>query len=319
MNIASRAPSAAQDESSGKPPSAWAVPLPTALGAGGAVILEALVCVAVAAKTVGPHYAKRLPRLPLADLLSPEVVPAALGGAAILWALLSAPLWTPGAIPPARGKGVRRPLLVHALAAALWQTAIYVFFLTWAARLTPSPFGAAAQSAVVAAVTAFVAVIIAERRPRFYPAAALLWAAIIPLCCYLTAEVFLYGPAGGGKTWSAATSVEKPPAVMFEPPAATEKASEKKAAARAAMLGRVVEYALTLSPGTAAVGALRGGVPGGAAWTAGSLLLFLCFAAVLCGPAFFTGRRRLPKDVSPSLPRSSGTAPPPGAGFSDRL
>jgi hypothetical protein len=120
------------------------------------------------------------------------------------------------------------------------------------------------RSLLVVTATLTAAVLLAARFPRAYAGLIFLWAVALPVGCFLLVEVFLSTPAGA-VGWRQARG------------------------STAAGLREAVAWLLSLSPGTAAIGTLRGELAdgGAAGWkeVAVSAALFLAAAVGL-------GRRR---------------------------
>ena len=204
-----------------------------------------------------------LPGLGCTEVLTPQVLPAALVGLALGLGLLLAPFWTEerASGSPAdeelEGGGRRREgtdlarsarstsfmppcaaRLAPAVFVAVWQAAALGYFLLVASRLAPLEAAGAVRSLLAVGAALWLAAALARRFPRAYTGVVFLWAVAVPVGCYLVAEVFVSTPAGA-VGWRQA------------------------AGPGAEALRAVVDWLLSLSPGTAAVGTLSGVLPGG--------------------------------------------------------
>jgi hypothetical protein len=219
------------------------------LGLGLVSVAEALlVCLAV------------WPGMPWAELLDAEALPAALVGLALGLGLLLAPAWAedPRARPPSAGQLPPGEVLCRAAFLAGWQAATLGYFLLVAGRMTPLGGPGIFRSLLVVAATLSVAVLLAARIPRAYAGLIFLWAVALPVGCFLLVEVFLSTPAGA-VGWRQA------------------------AGPTAASLRETVAWLLSLSPGTAAIGTLRGELAdgGAAGWKEVAVSAALLLAAVV--------------------------------------
>jgi hypothetical protein len=119
-----------------------------------------------------------------------------------------------------------------------WQGAALGYFLLVSSRVATVDGSHIVRTILVAAISAALAVILAANRPRIYGGVVFAWAAGLPFACYLLVEVFLTTPAGASG-WS------------------------EGAGAEGESLRAIVDWILSLSPGTAAVASLHGELPSG--------------------------------------------------------
>jgi hypothetical protein len=194
------------------------------LGLGFIAVAQALlVCLAV------------WPGMPWAEALDAEALPAALVGLALGLGLLLAPAWAedPRARPQSAGRAAPGEVLFRAAFLAGWQAAVLGYFLLVSGRMTPLADAGILRGLLVVATALTAAVLLAVRFPRAYAGLIFLWTVAVPVGCFLLVEVFISTPAGA-VGWRQARG-----------PAA-------------AGLRETVAWLLSLSPGTAAVGVLRG-------------------------------------------------------------
>jgi hypothetical protein len=183
-------------------------------------------------------------RWPFTEDLNVENLPRCLSVAAAVLALLIAPALT------RRTSASAGSVLVRAGFLSLWQSAVLGFFLLLASRLAPVAFEAGLKSACVLFGVAYAAFVVAERAPRLYPGAALLWGCVGPLCVYLFGEIAFFNAAGP---------------------------------AQQAAMKSLRQWALGSSPATAAHGCVAGKLLGGDVYTWGAAFLLVggCLAAAL--------------------------------------
>lgn len=244
-------------------PAAAARFLPPRLALGLCVVVllqAALACAALAAPSIG--------------LLSLAAVPHAVCAAGAILALLAAPLLLGGAacgsagvacgsagVPPADAGenlvvGTLSPaapantnglLLLRSVFAAFWQALVMSFVLLVLARLTPLSAGAIAQAGLCLGLSALAAMLLSQLLPRLSAALLFVWAFALPVVCYVAAEVFLSTPLGA-MGWGGASGSE------------------------ARWLKAGIHALLSLSPLTAASGALGGALPDGSTYAPGLTL-----------------------------------------------
>lgn len=194
------------------------------------------------------------PSWPITLILNPTTLAPALTGMAVACALLFAPGWSSDLRVAGADGRVRfeRVAIGRALFVGCWQGAALGYFLLLASRMEALDGAAILRCIVVVAGAGAVAVLAAARFPRAYPGLAFFAAVALPVFCYLAAEIHGLTPSGS-MGWTRA------------PGAASEH------------LRSLVDAILFLSPGSAAVGALRGQLITGAAmeWPGVGLLLGL--------------------------------------------
>ena len=177
-------------------------------------------------------------------LLNPQHLPAALTAVAMALGLFTAPAFAhtrrrDGGEPTGEDAAAtieRRHRLARALFFAAWQAAVLGLFLLVASRLEPVDTLAIVRTMTVLASAVALGILLAARWPSAYAGLVFLWAVALPLSCYLLTEIFLDLPAGA-KGWNAS----RPDGAGFY---------------------TLIAASLKASPCTAAVGALKGSLPG---------------------------------------------------------
>jgi len=189
------------------------------------------------------------PEWKLSKYLNPQTLPGTLTGVATALALLLAPNATTG-LRDATGH-INTTALGRAAFIGAWQGAALSFFLVLASRLELLDGTGILRSACTLGLAGITAILWAARWPRAYPALAFLWAAALPLLCFLSVEIFSSTPEGAAGLTHAKT-------------------------AGAERLRAIIDWMLVFSPGTAVEGALFGrrltGVP--QSWEAVGLQAF---------------------------------------------
>lgn len=171
------------------------------------------------------------PEWKLSKYLNPQTLPGALTGVAMALALLLAPNAATG-LRDAAGR-IDITALGRTAFIGAWQGAALGFFLVLASRLELLDGAGILRSACALGLAGITAILWAARWPRAYPALAFLWAAALPLLCFLSVEIFSSTPEGAAGLAHAKT-------------------------AGAERLRATIDWLLIFSPGTAVEGALLG-------------------------------------------------------------
>jgi hypothetical protein len=202
---------------------------------------------------------------PYAGTVPLESLPHVLCGLAVVSAALIAPLIVRR--NPSNPNG-EWPLTLFA---ALWQGAVFGFFLMVSARLVPLEPGGIFLASIWVALFAFVCLRLAQTLPSAYAGIVFVWVVALPVTDYMLAEIFLSSPAGS-KGWQPESG------------------------------GRIyvfVHTLLNISPATAVAGVLDGylldGVPAAVAFPVSILALL---SAGSLGHCIWRERRRTPAEVS---------------------
>ena len=135
--------------------------------------------------------------LPYSGAIPLTSLPHFLCGIAVALAVLLAPLTSTANAP--------KLSLTQLAFASLFQGAMFQFFLMVTARLVPLDPAGIALSATALALFAFCCLLLSDVLPRAYTGVMFFWVLVLPLICYHTADVFVYGP-GGSKGWQAESS-----------------------------------------------------------------------------------------------------------------
>lgn len=194
---------------------------------------------------------------PGAGLIDPALLPHFLTAAALLFAALGAP----GLFPPfptegegwGEGENSRWAFAGRAGLAALWCGVIAGYMLLVAARISPIANIGILGAAVWVAGLCWIAILLNAAYPRASYGIVFAWCVVPPVLAYLFAELYLSSPLGAGFAQ----------------------------APRAAPLREVLRWLLNASPGTAAFGALNGGLPGGVQYSPVIGYSTMCVAGVL--------------------------------------
>ena len=141
--------------------------------------------------------------LPFSGSIPLTSLPHILCGLAVAMAALVAPFISgPGTLSAGELQTTEarpRLKLLQLIFTALWQSAMFCFFLMVCARLTPlDPAGITLATLWVAAF-AFCCLTLAELTPRAYAGIIFFWGVAIPMVCYVTAEAYIYTSPGGWK------------------------------------------------------------------------------------------------------------------------
>ena len=166
--------------------------------------------------------------LPFSGAIPLTSLPHVLCGLTVALAALLAPLVT--------DKNAPRLSLTQLAFSALFQGAMFQFFLMVAARLVPLDPAGIALSALAMSLFALCCLLISEALPRAYTGLVFFWVIVLPMICYLTADIYLTGP-GSSKSWQGGE--------------------------QSGLIYGLTHAVLMLSPGTAIAAMLDGALPDG--------------------------------------------------------
>lgn len=215
------------------------------------LLLAAWTCWAVAgAGTVPPFW-----------LASATLAPHFIAGFAILLAAFVLPLmFKQGEL----SSDTSFVYLAKATHAAFWFSAVTMFMLLASSRVSPVSSSGIALASLLIFSLALIALALNHIRPRAANAILFFWIVALPICAYMTVEVFLTSPAGGSGL-------------------------AESSAPQAADLRATIHWILNLSPSTATLGALTGTIADGTPFSMWiSLLGILAFLVPLAGLIFST-------------------------------
>jgi len=195
-----------------------------------------------------------------------ESLPHVLCGLAVVLAALIAPLIVR---PDQKG----RSAIVLSLFAALWQGAVFGYFMMVAARLVPIEPSGIFLASVWIALFAFCCLSLAQTLPSAYAGIAFIWVVAVPVAGYMLVEIYLTSPAGS-KGWQ---------------PESTSA------------IYSFVHALLNISPGTAVAGVLDGYLPDGvpAAPAIPLAILGIVCAGTLCSFIWRERKSRIAIDAQP--------------------
>ena len=204
--------------------------------------------------------------LPFSGAIPLTSLPHVLCGLAVALAALLAPLVT--------DKNAPRLSLTQLAFSAIFQGAMFQFFLMVTARLVPLDPAGIALSALGLSLFALCCLLISEVVPRAYTGLVFFWVVALPMICYLTADIYLAGP-GSTKGWQGGES--------------------------SGLIYVVTHTLLMLSPGTAIAAMLDGALPDGSYALPGvafGLLLVVTAALVFVRLKLATREAKTPAVVS---------------------
>jgi hypothetical protein len=184
--------------------------------------------------------------LPFSGLLPLSILPQTLCGVAMGLAAFMAPLM----ISQDETQSSWKQLLARDAFKAAWHAIVLGFVLMVCSRLVPLEAENVLRPLLLVTMSGLTFALLARVLPQAYPGIIFTWLVALPIVAYFFAEIFLSTPAGD-RGWAESTGWAAD-------------------AARTTM-----HWLLSVSPGTAAVGALNGYLADGTAYsTFASVLLF---------------------------------------------
>lgn len=139
--------------------------------------------------------------------------------------------------------------------AALWLGVAAGFMILAAARVSAVGDAGIAQASLWIAFTAWLSIELSRVMPRAALTVLFFWIVAVPISGYMLAEIFLSSPAGGAGL-------------------------ADSAAPQARALSAVLHWMMSLSPGTATVGALTGTLADGSAYSSTGAIVWMIVLAI---------------------------------------